>query len=143
MDSEELEEYEEDMVYKEIDEQCLICGQDYRLPTLLPCGHIFCDRCAIENFKSNRSCFKCGKISDGIFNDGTKLLKKAMEERTKFKNRVKVKKNKFGSASSYLVGIQYVPGARRRFEEEEANDESAVVVPLEKVQQALNRSGTF
>ena len=80
-DSEELEDYEEEMVYKEIDEQCLLCGQDYKLPTLLPCGHIFCDKCAISNYKSHRTCFKCGKITDGIFNDGTKLLKKAREER--------------------------------------------------------------
>jgi hypothetical protein len=133
-DSEELEDYEEEMVYKEIDEECLICGQIYKFPTLLPCGHIFCDKCALENFKSTRACFKCGKISDGIFNDGTKLLKKAMEERTSFKSRVKVKKSKFGTASSYLVGIQYGSGARNKVEEDDANDENAIVVPAEKIQ---------
>lgn len=112
---EELEDYDEEMVYKEIDEQCLICGQNYKFPTLLTCGHIFCDRCAIEHYKTNRTCFKCGKITDGIFNDGTKLLKKAMEERAQFKSRVKVKKNKFGTASSYLMGIDYGRGARDKF----------------------------
>lgn len=141
-DGEELEDYQDEMVYKEIDEQCLICGQNYKFPTLLPCGHIFCDKCAIQNFKTNRACFKCGKINDGIFNDGTKLMKKAMEERATFKSRIKVKKNKFGTASSYLVGIQYIPGARKRFEDDDANEENAVVVPVEKIQQALTRMGT-
>ena len=137
-EDEGLEDYEDELVYKEIDEQCLICGLDYKMPSLLPCGHIFCDKCAVEHYQSAKTCFKCKKVTGGIFNDGSKLLKKAREEREKFKNRIKVKKSRFGFGSSYLMDVSSKdPNIMFRANAEE--DDNAIIVPKEAIDAAMNR----
>lgn len=52
----------------ELDEDCLICFEQFSnssdpLVRQLPCGHVFCDGCALEWFLTHDSCPKCrGKI---------------------------------------------------------------------------------
>lgn len=135
--SEELEEYADEMVYSHIDEVCLLCGEDYRMPSLLQCGHIFCDKCALTHYSSDKSCFKCGKLTNGIFNDGTKLVKKAKAEREKYRGKGKKKKD-FGHVPVYLRTLKddlKDDGFRLTNEDED----KAVVVSHEEVQQAMKR----
>ena len=143
-DSEEVEEYEEELQYGHIDEKCLICGEDYKFPSLLSCGHVFCDKCALEQHASEGTCFKCGKVTDGIFNDGTKLVKKMREERERVaKRKAKRKKKKgFGEAALYLRGMGGA-GARGRGlgGGEGEGDEAAVVVDQGDYQRAMARIG--
>ena len=50
----------------ELDEECLVCFEQFSDSSLirqLPCGHVFCDGCALEWFLTHDSCPKCrGKI---------------------------------------------------------------------------------
>lgn len=140
-DEEDLEDYEDELVYKEIDPQCLLCGEDYKWPTLLTCGHIFCDKCAMAHYTNDKTCFKCGKNTNGIFNDGTKLLKKALKERVKvMESRKGKKKQSFGSLSNYLVGVKK-NGENRGFgrRDVDKDEDAAVVVPEAEVEKAMVR----
>jgi RING finger protein 113A len=48
---------------------CPICKKFYSDPVVLNCGHVFCKNCAMERFRNkDRTCFACGKDSEGIFN---------------------------------------------------------------------------
>ena len=48
---------------------CPICKKFYSDPVVLKCGHVFCKNCAMERLRNkDRTCFICGKDSEGIFN---------------------------------------------------------------------------
>ena len=40
---------------------CSICKKFYNNPVILKCGHIFCQKCAMERYKNDKTCFVCGK----------------------------------------------------------------------------------
>jgi hypothetical protein len=136
-EEEGLEDYEEELVYGEIDELCLICGEDYKLPSLLPCGHIFCDKCALSHYKYEKTCFKCNKVTGGIFNDGTKLLKKAREERERIRGKIKVRKNRYGMAPTYLRGLK--SGNTTIFRALGEEEDKAIIVPKNMIDAAMKR----
>lgn len=58
----------------EVGSLCLLCNEEFEEPVQAPCGHIFCEKCALRYFKTNHTCFKCGKETNGTFKDATKVL---------------------------------------------------------------------
>ena len=47
---------------------CRICEAFFRDPVTVPCGHSFCEACALRNYAEDPNCFICGKDTTGIFN---------------------------------------------------------------------------
>ena len=52
---------------EEIGNDCLICESAFKEPVQTPCGHIFCERCALDFYSKQPGCFKCGKPTNGTF----------------------------------------------------------------------------
>ena len=71
---------EADIADGKIPFKCVICKGDYRHPIETRCGHYFCERCAIERYRTTPSCAICGAGTAGIFN-GAKKLKRLLEAR--------------------------------------------------------------
>ena len=141
-DSEELEDYEDDTKYGEIDEECLICGHEYKDPVVTECGHVFCEKCALSNFSSSKVCFKCDKPISGIFNDGTNVLKNAIEEKSRINSlrKERKKKKKFGEVAVYLREVDKDYNGFDPRKERNGNDEySAVVVKEDEIRRARER----
>lgn len=47
---------------------CGICKGIFKNPVQLKCGHIFCQKCAFERYKTDHTCAVCGANTEGIFN---------------------------------------------------------------------------
>ena len=87
-DSEELEEVDMELEFNEVDEVCPICEREYKEPVLTICGHVFCESCAINHYKNEKTCFKCDKATNGVFNNGQDLVEKARAERKIYKKKL-------------------------------------------------------
>lgn len=51
------------------DDKCGICGDEPEEPVITECGHLFCYRCALEQYAKRTKCFVCNKDTKGIFNE--------------------------------------------------------------------------
>lgn len=90
-DDEENYEIHSEGSQGEVDEDglpsvCRICEQVFRSPIVTPCGHFFCEKCALSHYSTTSSCFACGKETNGIFNEAPKLQAKAVEIKKKQDN---------------------------------------------------------
>ena len=61
---------------------CLICRKDFVNPVTTRCGHYFCEKCALDQYRKTPKCFVCGEKTGGLFNTAKDLIKK-LEERKK------------------------------------------------------------
>ena len=69
------EEDEED----EIPFACFICRSKFTLecqPVITSCNHYFCLQCINKKLK----CAVCSKVTNGVFNRATKLIKRIIEQ---------------------------------------------------------------
>ncbi|CCI50606.1 hypothetical protein ABG067_005969 [Albugo candida] len=66
------------------DEQfaCTICRQPFQNAVKTICGHIFCEKCALKQFRKTSRCFNCGKQTNGAFNVASEHRQKE-EKKTK------------------------------------------------------------
>ena len=65
---------------------CFICRKEFVNPVVTPswrcslvmrsCGHYFCEKCAIEQFRKTPKCFICGKNTNGCFNKATEIIER-------------------------------------------------------------------
>ncbi|EFJ32962.1 hypothetical protein SELMODRAFT_406998 [Selaginella moellendorffii] len=55
---------------------CFICRESFVNPVVTACKHYFCESCALEHYKKNKSCFVCNKPTNGLFNTAHIILKK-------------------------------------------------------------------
>jgi len=136
-DEEGYDEAEEPLKYGEIDPKCFICSGQYKEPTLLECGHIFCEPCAKSQYGKTGKCAKCNKRCHGIFNSGARILEKAILERNARKiQKMETRKNRPVRAElpMYLQELQRGP----RFNGMKDSDEP-VVVASEHIEKALER----
>ncbi|KAK8789680.1 hypothetical protein JH06_1769 [Blastocystis sp. subtype 4] len=53
---------------------CFICRQEFVKPVVTNCGHYFCEKCALEQYRKSPKCYVCGKNTNGCFNKATKIL---------------------------------------------------------------------
>lgn len=134
-EDEEVDANEEPAKYGHIDPKCTICGGQYVNPTLIDCGHVFCDRCAQQQYMSTGKCSKCGKKNQGIFNSGAKILEKAKAEREERAALKLARKKAVGMAPSYLRDLTR---ESKKFNGM-VDTEEPVVVPEEDIQKAMAR----
>ncbi|KAK8792405.1 hypothetical protein WA588_004903, partial [Blastocystis sp. NMH] len=52
----------------EVPTSCPICGGDFEKPVVTACGHYFCEKCALDQYRKTPKCFVCGKNTKGCFN---------------------------------------------------------------------------
>ncbi|KAL8455894.1 hypothetical protein Emag_000268 [Eimeria magna] len=58
---------------------CLKCRERWRVdmrPVVTRCRHYFCEKCAVEEYKSSSKCSQCGAETLGILNEATKIVEK-------------------------------------------------------------------
>lgn len=134
-EEQELGDNDVDWKYAHIDAQCLICQGQYTSPTLLECGHIFCEGCAQHQYAKSGKCFKCSKKLNGIFNNGRKTLEKAEAERKERKELKALRRKAPSEAPSYLRDIMVETS---KFNGMPDTDEP-VMVSEEELKKALER----
>lgn len=52
----------------EEDDRCPMCERDVENPVATPCGHVFCEACALKHNAKSGKCFLCNKETGGIIN---------------------------------------------------------------------------
>ena len=53
---------------------CFICRQPFTKPVVTNCGHYFCEKCALDHYRTTSKCFVCGKDTNGCFNKATDII---------------------------------------------------------------------
>lgn len=58
--------------------RCVICKNDYTLPVKTQCSHMFCQKCFMHRYKTQKkpNCYICGKDTGGVCSP---VLKKELE----------------------------------------------------------------
>ena len=81
---------------------CKICNMEMKEPVSVSCGHIFCEKCIIGQFKDNKKkCIICNKVLNGIFNNANKII----EHIKNLQNKSEKNENKNKNRSRYtLIG---------------------------------------
>ncbi|XP_075385724.1 E3 ubiquitin-protein ligase RNF113A-like [Tenrec ecaudatus] len=72
----EDENYEVGSSDEEIPFKCFICRQTFQNPVVTKCRHYFCERCALQHFRSTSRCYVCDQQTNGIFNPAKELIAK-------------------------------------------------------------------
>uniref|UniRef100_A0A0N4ZF53 Pre-mRNA-splicing factor CWC24 n=1 Tax=Parastrongyloides trichosuri TaxID=131310 RepID=A0A0N4ZF53_PARTI len=47
--------------------ECPICEKEFNSPVITNCKHLFCQACAIANYRKSKKCFTCGEDTNGVF----------------------------------------------------------------------------
>lgn len=56
---------------------CYICRQAFRKPVVTNCSHYFCESCILNHIRTeSEACPICGKDTNSVFNEPTKLIAK-------------------------------------------------------------------
>jgi len=55
---------------------CLICKGPFKEPMVTKCGHYFCNKCAMEEYKKDPHCFACRTHTGGVFNVAKNIIAK-------------------------------------------------------------------
>ncbi|KAK4950521.1 hypothetical protein LTR28_007054 [Elasticomyces elasticus] len=77
-------EEEEERLLENIPFACVICRAPYKNPIVTKCGHYFCEKCAMDRYRSKKggkTCAACGADTGGTFNVA-KSLKKLLDRKT-------------------------------------------------------------
>lgn len=64
-------EEEDDLPFK-----CLICRESFQNPVVTKCKHYFCERCALDHYKTSTRCFVCAMQTNGVFNIAKEIIKR-------------------------------------------------------------------
>ena len=70
---------------EEVPFACLICRKDFTNPITTRCGHYFCEKCALDQYRKTPKCFVCGEKTGGLFNTAKELLRKLEERKRRMK----------------------------------------------------------
>ncbi|RYG69374.1 hypothetical protein EON64_02905, partial [archaeon] len=54
---------------------CFLCRNPFVDPVVTPCGHYFCEACALAHHKKSTHCAACSKQTYGVINRARKLIK--------------------------------------------------------------------
>jgi len=76
-----VEESEEELE-DGLPESCPICNTSWieaKFPVVTPCGHSFCEHCALQHNAKESKCFTCGKDTGGTFNAAKDIIKRVKE----------------------------------------------------------------
>lgn len=53
--------------------KCFICRNSFTNPIETKCGHYFCEKCALDNYRKSTKCYICNAQTSGIFKPAKKL----------------------------------------------------------------------
>ena len=56
--------------------KCFICRQSFENPVVTRCKHYFCEKCALNHFKTSGRCYACGQQTMGVFNVAKEIVKR-------------------------------------------------------------------
>jgi len=56
--------------------KCFICRQSFECPVVTRCKHYFCEKCALNHFKTSGRCYVCGQQTLGVFNVAKDIVKR-------------------------------------------------------------------
>ncbi|XP_004586120.2 E3 ubiquitin-protein ligase RNF113A-like isoform X2 [Ochotona princeps] len=70
----EDENYEVGSNDEEIPFRCFICRQTFQNPVVTKCRHYFCEKCALQHFRTTRRCYVCDRQTNGVFNPAKDLI---------------------------------------------------------------------
>ncbi|XP_033226555.1 E3 ubiquitin-protein ligase RNF113A isoform X2 [Belonocnema kinseyi] len=60
--------------------KCFICRNSFKSPIVTKCKHYFCEKCALDHYKTNKRCFICNVPTNGVFNPAKELIARAQME---------------------------------------------------------------
>lgn len=75
---------DEDLEIKEEDDipfACAICRKPFVDPIVTKCKHYFCERCAVQQAKTDTKCVICGENTYGSFSIVKKAIREKMQKR--------------------------------------------------------------
>lgn len=78
----EDENYEVESDDEEIPFKCFICRQTFQNPVVTKCRHYFCERCALQHYRTTPRCYVCDQQTHGVFNPAKDLIAKLEKHRT-------------------------------------------------------------
>nr|XP_004649472.1 E3 ubiquitin-protein ligase RNF113A [Jaculus jaculus] len=78
----EDENYEVESDDEEIPFKCFICRQTFQNPVVTKCKHYFCERCALQHYRTTPRCYVCDQQTHGVFNPAKDLIAKLEKHRT-------------------------------------------------------------
>nr|XP_053643482.1 E3 ubiquitin-protein ligase RNF113A-like isoform X1 [Cherax quadricarinatus] len=61
--------------------KCFICRQSFSDPVVTKCKHYFCEKCALDHFKTTKRCYVCSENTGGMFNPATELIARLQNEK--------------------------------------------------------------
>ncbi|KAL1140913.1 hypothetical protein AAG570_000841, partial [Ranatra chinensis] len=56
--------------------KCFICRQSFTDPIQTKCGHYFCEKCALKQYKKSTRCYICNVQTNGVFNPAKNIIAK-------------------------------------------------------------------
>ncbi|XP_049977849.1 E3 ubiquitin-protein ligase RNF113A [Alexandromys fortis] len=77
----EDENYEVGRDDEEIPFKCFICRQTFQNPVVTKCRHYFCERCALQHFRTTSRCYVCDQQTNGVFNPAKEVIAKLGKHR--------------------------------------------------------------
>eukprot|EP01134_Creolimax_fragrantissima_P005483 CFRG5483T1 len=70
------QESDSDSEDDEVPFACYICREEFTNPVMTRCNHYFCMKCALDHYKTSKTCYVCGSPTNGVFNTAKKVLEK-------------------------------------------------------------------
>lgn len=67
----EIHDEEDNVPFK-----CFICRDSFTEPVVTKCGHYFCEKCALANFKKSTRCYICNQQTNGVFTPAKKVIER-------------------------------------------------------------------
>ncbi|CDR36488.1 CYFA0S01e01882g1_1 [Cyberlindnera fabianii] len=66
LDGKEKEKDDKEKDIGDVPFKCVLCKEDYKSPVKTRCGHYYCEKCFLERYKKIKTCFICGKDTNGV-----------------------------------------------------------------------------
>lgn len=60
--------------------KCLICRQSFETPVVTKCKHYFCQKCALNHFRTSSRCYVCQAQTFGIFNPAKEIARRLKQK---------------------------------------------------------------
>ncbi|XP_063228912.1 E3 ubiquitin-protein ligase RNF113A [Bacillus rossius redtenbacheri] len=85
---EDPRQYEVDSDDEHLPFKCFICRSSFSEPVVTKCGHYFCEKCALAQYKKSTRCYICNQQTNGVFNPAKELSARLRKEAELAETRV-------------------------------------------------------
>ena len=132
-------EDEDDSDKSKENDKCGICEGDIVEGVVTLCGHLFCEKCALERYQKEKRCAVCGENTKGVFNNANNVIEMIKKRKNKKEKKVDNKKedkvdvnNEDEGNLDYLDNRNYVLDFSDTLHNEENNDDKVNFVREKK-----------